>query len=93
MCRGQGVLGPLGRLWQRLQQLNPGGQVVDGFQIGRAVAGLLARPLPVGNSLLSEARLRVVMRQQLGLGLHGLGKLLHQHLCSPLMGLLPRTFE
>ena len=72
--QGQGVLGMLRRLWQGLEQLDPGGEVADGFQMGRAVAGVLARPLPVGNRLLGEARLRVVMRQQLGLRLGGLGK-------------------
>ena len=70
--QGQGLLGMLRRLWQGLEQLDPGGQVADGFQIGRAVAGVLARPLPVGNGLLGAARLRVVMRQQLGLRLSGL---------------------
>ena len=29
-------------------------QVADGFQMGRAVAGVLARPLPVANRLLDE---------------------------------------
>ena len=44
---GQGLLGMLRRLWQGLQQLNPGGAVADSFHIGRAVTGLLARPQPV----------------------------------------------
>ena len=38
--QGQGLL-VCQRSWQGLEQLNPGGEVADGFQIGRAVAGLL----------------------------------------------------
>ena len=29
--QGQGLLGPLGCLWQGLEQLNPGGQMADRF--------------------------------------------------------------
>jgi hypothetical protein len=32
--QSQGLLGMLGRLWQGLDELNPGGEVADGFQIG-----------------------------------------------------------
>jgi hypothetical protein len=60
----------LRRLWQSLEQLDSGSQVVDGFQIGRAVAGLLARPLPIDQRLLSVARRRVVLGDQLRLHLH-----------------------
>ena len=70
--QGQGVLGMLRRLWQRLEQLDPGGEVADGFQIGRAVTGLLARPLPVANRLLVQPSLGVVLGDQLGLRLDGL---------------------
>ena len=72
--QGQGVLGTLGRLWEGLEQLDPGGEVADGFQIGRAVAGVLARPLPVAHRLLGAARRGVVLGEQLGLGLGHLGK-------------------
>ena len=61
-------------LWQGLEHLDAGGEVVDGFQIGRAVTGVFARPLPVVHRLLGEARLRVMMRQPLGLRLGGLRK-------------------
>ena len=44
-----------------LEQLNPGGEVADSFEIGRAVAGLLARPLPVANGLPCEPSLGIVM--------------------------------
>jgi hypothetical protein len=64
----------LRRRWQGREQLDPGGEVADGFQIGRAVAGVFAGLLPVGHSLLGEARLRVMLRQQLGLRLGGLRK-------------------
>ena len=50
----QGVLGPLRRLWQGLQQRDARAHVADGFQIGRAVAGVLARALPEGNGLLES---------------------------------------
>jgi hypothetical protein len=67
----QGVLRPRGRLWQSREQLDARGEVADGFQMGRAVAGLLARPLPVANGLLDEPSLRIVMGQQLGVRLGG----------------------
>ena len=79
------------RLWQGLEQLDPGGQVADGFQIGRAVAGLLASPLPVANRLRDEPCLGIVMRQQFWLGLSGLWELGLEHLRNPLMILLPRA--
>ncbi len=47
----------------------PGGEVADGFQMGRAVAGLLARSLPVGHRLLGAARRGVVLGHQLRLRL------------------------
>src|ERR671922_2453505 len=83
----------LRRLWQGLEQLDPGGYVANGFQIGRAVAGLLARPLPVGNSLLYEPSLGIVMGQQLGLRLAALGKMCLQHLGNTLMVLLARAAQ
>ena len=83
--QGQGVLDMRRRLWQGREQRNPGGQVADGFQMGRAVAGVLTRPLPVEHCLLGEARLGVVIRQQFRLGLGGLGKLRLQHLGNVLM--------
>ena len=45
------LLGTLGGVWQGLEQLEPLGEVADRFQIGRALDGLLARPLPVGQGL------------------------------------------
>jgi hypothetical protein len=50
---------------------------------------MLARPLPVAYSRLTEAGFRVMMRQQFWLGLDGLRKLRLQHLRNPLMVLLP----
>ena len=72
--QGQGLLGMRRRLWQGLEQLDPGGEVADGFQIGRAVAGVLARPLPVAHRLLGAARRGVVLGDQLRLGLHERGE-------------------
>ena len=54
--QGHGVLGTLRRLWQGREQLNPGGHVADSFEIGRALTGLLPRPLPVDDRLLGAAR-------------------------------------
>ena len=89
--QGQGLLGMRRRLWQGLEQLNPGGQVADGFQMGRAVTGLLACLLPVANSLCNEPCFRTVMRQQFGLCLSGLWELGFEHLGNPLMVVLSRT--
>ena len=86
--QGQGVLCMLKRLRQGREQLEPGGEVADGFQIGRALAGALPRPLPVGDGLRTQACLSVVLRQQLGLRLGRLWKLLNQHLCNALVILL-----
>ena len=52
---------------------------------------LLPGPLPVGDGLLREARLGVVMGQQLGSGLSGLGKLCLKHLGNALVMLLTGT--
>ena len=60
----------LKRLWQGREQLDAGGHVADGFQIGRAVAGVLACPLPVGHCLFGEACGSVVLGHQLRLGRH-----------------------
>jgi hypothetical protein len=62
--------------------------VADGFQIGRAITGLLARPLPVANGLLCEPSLGIMMGQQPGLRLAALGKARLQHLGNALMVLL-----
>ena len=87
------LLGALRSVRQGLEQLQPLGEVTDRFHIGRALAGSLPCLLPVGNGLLDEARLGVVMGQQLRLGLDGLGKLLLQHLGNLLVILLPFALE
>jgi len=89
--QGQGVLETLRRLWQGREELDRGGEMADGFQMGRARAGVLTRSLPVGNGLLGEARLSVVMRHQLWLCLYSLGKLFFQDLGNALMVLLARA--
>jgi hypothetical protein len=86
--QGHGLLGPLGRLWQGLQRLDAGAQVADRFQVRRAVAGVLARPLPVAYRLLGAARRRVVLGHQLRLGLADLGKAGLHYLGNALMVLL-----
>ena len=90
---GQSVLGPLRGLWQGLEQPDPSGEVADGFQMGRALAGLLACPLPVDNRLLGATRRRVVLGDQLRLGLHERGEPGFEDLSNLLMDVLPGTLE
>jgi hypothetical protein len=63
--------------------------MADGFHIGRAVAGLLACPLPVVHRLLRETCLGVVLGHQLRLGLHGCGETGFQNPGNALVELLP----
>jgi hypothetical protein len=67
--------------------------VADGFQRGRALAGVFTRALPVGNRVLRQTCLSVVVRQQFGLGGGDLGKAPLQHRSNALMVLLPRALE
>ena len=78
-------------IWQRLEDLQPSSIVSDGFQVGRARYCPLPCLLPVLDGLFAQPCLRVVMRQQLGLGLGSLGKALGQRLRNALMVLLPRA--
>ena len=55
-------------------------EVRDRFRIGRALDSALAGAMPVGNSLRSKPRLRVVLGQQFRLGLADVGKLCLQDL-------------
>jgi hypothetical protein len=73
--QGHGLLGTLGRFWQRGEQCNAGGKVADGLQIGRVRAGVFSCSLPVGHRLLGEARFGVVVGQQCGLWRDSIGKL------------------
>jgi hypothetical protein len=47
-------------------------EVTDGLHIGRALDSSLACLLPVGNGLLPEACLRIVVGQQFRLGFYSL---------------------
>jgi hypothetical protein len=67
--------------------------VADRFRIGRTLQGALTSHVPVGQSLCAQARLGVVMRQQLRLRLGRVRKPLRQHLGKALMVLLPRAPE
>jgi len=66
--------------------------VGHGFHIRRALAGALAGALPVGDGLGVQARLGVVLGQQLGLRRSDFRKLLLQNLRNALMVVLPSTF-
>ena len=70
------LLGALRAVGECCQRLEPLGEVRDRFGMGRALDGALACLLPVGDRLLYKAGLRVVMSQQLRLGLDGLGEAL-----------------
>ena len=89
----EGLLEARGRLRDRLEHLQPLRKMTDGFEIGRTRAGPLACPLPVGNGLLPLARLRVVMREEFGLGFSHLRKLGFEHQSNPLVILLPRALQ
>jgi hypothetical protein len=89
--QGQGVLGMRRRLGQGREQLNPGGEVADRFQMGRAVAGVFARPLPAAHGLLGAPRRGVMLGYQLRLRLADPGKARLQHLGNALMVLLAGT--
>jgi hypothetical protein len=82
------VLEALGRVRQCGEQLKPFGEVANRFRLCRVLQGALAGPLPPGNSLLTEASLRVVMGKQLGLGLDYLLEMLRQFLRNLLVVLL-----
>src|SRR5712671_6188608 len=63
----------------------------DGFHMRRTPGCLATRTLPVANGLLGESRFGVVMRQQFGLGLGGLGKARLQYLRNTPVILLAST--
>jgi hypothetical protein len=67
-------IGTRRRLRQSFEHLDPGGEVADGFYMGRAIAGVLARLLPVAHRLLSAACGSIVLGDQLRLGLHECGE-------------------
>src|SRR5438034_1019522 len=80
-------------LWQGREQRDAGGEVADGFQMSRAVAGLLARPPPVDHSLLVAACGGVVLGDELRLGLHKRGELCFEDPSNLLVHLLPGALE
>jgi len=57
------LLRALRRIRQRLEQLQPPGQMPDRFHIGRALDGAPARPLPMGDGLRYHASLGIVLGQ------------------------------
>ena len=65
--------------------------MTDGLDMRRALDCTLASTLPVGNGLLAEARLGIVVCQQLRLCLSHFWQALFQHLRNACMVLLPRT--
>ena len=72
-------------IWERLEQLQRLGEVADSLDIRRALAGALARPLPIGDGLRAQARLGIVVRYQLGLRLGSLREPCLQDLGDVLM--------
>src|SRR5262247_2650202 len=67
--------------------------MADRLRIGRALHGTLASPLPVGYGLGVQSCLRVVLREQRGLGLHQHRKALFERLSNLLMDLLPGAVQ
>ena len=57
---------------QDLEHLPTFGEVMNRLDVGRALDGTLASPLPAGHGLRRQACFGGVMGQQFGLGLHGL---------------------
>ena len=53
------VLRALGGVRQRREDFQPCGQMPNRFQVGRALDGPLARPLPIGDGLRQQRRPRV----------------------------------
>ena len=98
-CRAQGglqdqlVLSALSAVRQGREYLDPFGEMAYCFHMRRALDGPLAGTLPVADSQRAETRFRVVMGQQLGLGLSRLREALCQHLRNTLMRLLPGAPE
>ena len=88
-----GVLHPRWRLWQGRQEVDPRGEVADGFPMGRAVAGVVTRLLPVVHRLRSTARGGIVLGDQLRLGLHERGEPRFYDLRNLLMDLLAGPLE
>jgi len=84
----QFLLRSRGGLGKRGQQRQPCREVLDRFQVGRALQRVLPGVLPVGNRLCGEPGRRIMLRQQLGLRGGALWKLRLQHLRNPLMVLL-----
>src|SRR5712692_3900202 len=78
---------------QGLEQLQRLGEMTDCFAVRRTLTRALSGLLPVGNRLLYETRLGVVMSKKLRLGLFNLCKLLLQHLRNLLMLLLPFALD
>jgi hypothetical protein len=96
-CRAEGglqdqlLLAVLHRFRQRLEYLQPLGEVPDRFQIRRTLDGALTRPLPIAHGLHTQARFGVMIRHQLGLGLGNLWKSCDENLRNALMVLQPRA--
>ena len=91
--QAQLVQAALRGLGQRVEERQPLGEVTDRFDIGRALHGAEPGPLPVTHGGRTEAGLREVMGEQLGLRFDGFGKPLDQYLRDPLVILLPVALQ
>jgi len=91
--QAQGLLGMCGRLWHSLEEFNPVGHMADRFQMGRALARVLACPLPVAHRRLGAARRGVVLGDQFRLHLYECGEPGFEGLGDLLVDLLPSTLE
>ena len=87
------LLHPHWGLGKRRQEFQAHSKVPEGFQVGRALEGLLSGTVPIGNGLRQPIGLRIVMGQQLGLHGAELGKPRRHRLGHTLMVLLASTPE
>jgi hypothetical protein len=85
------MLEALWRIGKRFEHLQTFGEVTYGLEIGGVLKSAPAGALPVGNGSRRQPCCRVVLGQQFGLRLDGLGESCLQHLGNPLMILLPCT--
>src|SRR5262245_40302017 len=68
------LLEALRAVWEGGEHLQSLAEVANSLEIRRVLESTLARPVPVNNRLPGEARLRIMLRQQLRLCLGSLRK-------------------
>jgi hypothetical protein len=72
--QGEFVLDAFHGIRQRREEFESCAEMRDGFRIGRPFKGLLSRGVPIVDRLGMEPSRRIVLREERGLGGHGLRK-------------------